>query len=192
MKYTKEQLQDIFSRGEQALKDYHLPTWDELPTIPLYMDQVVLLLNRYLSLFSAVANDDKAVTSTMINNYVKMKLIPAPIKKKYSRVHMAYLIIVCILKQTLSISVISQMLPPDLPEEEVESTYRAFVTNQSKAFNYVTEQINTVALPILNGAETGEERLNDLVLQVAVSANIFKLLTGWITDLQTTVAESDE
>ena len=87
---------------------------------------------------------------------------------------------------------ISKMLPPDLPEEEVESTYRAFVTNQSKAFNYVTEQINTVALPILNGAETGEERLNDLVLQVAVSANIFKLLTGWIADLQTTVAESDE
>lgn len=192
MKYTKEQLKNIFSRGEHALKDYHLPTWDELPTIPLYMDQVVLLLNRYLSLFSAVANDDKAVTSTMINNYVKMKLIPAPVKKKYSRTHMAYLLIVCILKQTLSISVISQMLPPDLSEEEIKNTYRSFVTNQSKAFNYVTEQINTVALPILNGAETGEDRLNDLVLQVAVSANIFKLLTGWIADLQNTVAESDE
>ncbi len=192
MKYTKEQLKDIFFRGEQALKEYHLPEWDELPAIPLYMDQVVLLLNRYLALFSAVANEDKLITSTMINNYVKMKLIPAPVKKKYSKVHMAYLIIVCILKQTLSISVISQMLPPDLSEPEVENTYSAFIKNQTKAFSYVTEQIKTVATPILNGAETGEERLNDLVLQVAVSANIFKLLTGWIADLQTTVTESEK
>ena len=192
MKYTKEQLKKIFAKGEHAIKEYSLPSWDELPTIPLYMDQVVLLLNQYLSLFSAVTNDDKLVTSTMINNYVKMKLIPAPVKKKYSRAHMAYLIIVCILKQTLSISVISQMLPPDLSEEEIESTYHAFVANQTKAFSYVTEQINTVALPILEGTETGEERLNDLVLQVAVSANIFKLLTGWIADLQNTVSESED
>ena len=192
MKYNKEQLADIFSRGEHILKEYHLPEWDELPAIPLYMDQVVLLLNQYLEIFSAVANDDKPVTSTMINNYVKMKIIPAPVKKKYSRVHMAYLIIVCILKQTLSISVISQMIPPDLSEEDIRSTYTSFVLNQTKAFSYVTEQIKNVALPILNGSETEEDRLNDLVLPVAVSANIFTLLTGWIADLQTTVAESDE
>ena len=192
MKYNKEQLADIFSRGEHILKEYHLPAWEELPTIPLYMDQVVLLLNQYLEIFAAVANDDKPVTSTMINNYVKLKIIPAPVKKKYSKVHMAYLIIVCILKQTLSISVISQMIPPDLSEDDIRTAYTSFVANQTKAFSYVTEQIKNVAVPILNGSETEEEdRLNDLVLQVAVSANIFKLLTGWIAELQNTVSESN-
>lgn len=184
MKYSQEKLTTIFSQGERLLKEYHLPVWDELPTIPLYMDQVVLLLNRYLEIFSAVSNEDKLITPTMINNYVKMRIIPAPVKKKYSRMHMAYLIIVCILKQTLSISTISQIIPPDLSEEELKSVYSSFVKNQTKAFAYVTEQIKTVAQPILL-CEDNEDRMDDLVLQVAVSANVFKLLTGWIAGMQT-------
>lgn len=185
MKYNKEQLKQTFAQSASVLTEYHLPHWEDLPAIPLYMDQVVLLLNRYLEIFSVVANEDKLITSTMINNYVKMKIIPAPVKKKYSTVHMAYLIMVCILKQTLSISVISQMIPADLTEEEIKAVYASFVKNHTKAFAYVTEQVKTVAMPILNGdASNNSERLDDLVLQVAVSANIFKLLTGWITELQ--------
>ncbi len=183
MNYNKEKLTTIFSEGEQLLKAYHLPDWDELPTIPLYMDQVVLLLNRYLEIFSAVSNEDKLITSTMINNYVKMRIIPAPIKKKYSKIHMAYLIIVCILKQTLSISTISQIIPPDLDENTIQSVYASFVKNQAKAFSYVTEQIKAVARPILL-EDSGNDRMNDLVMQVAVSANVFKLLTGWIANIQ--------
>ena len=40
MKYSKERLTEIFTEGERLLKEYHLPTWDELPTIELYMDPV--------------------------------------------------------------------------------------------------------------------------------------------------------
>jgi len=73
MKYSKERLTEIFTEGERLLKEYHLPTWDELPTIELYMDQVIILLSNYLGIFSAVSNDDKIITPTMINNYVKQK-----------------------------------------------------------------------------------------------------------------------
>ncbi|MBO5930509.1 MAG: DUF1836 domain-containing protein [Clostridia bacterium] len=184
MKYSKEQLTEIFSQSEQLLKEYHLPTWDELPTIDLYMDQVILLLTKYLEIFAAVSNDDKIITPTMINNYVKQKTIPAPVKKRYSKMHLAYLIIICILKQTLSISTISKIIPPDLAEDEVCAIYSSFVKNQAKAFTYVTEQTIAVAQPILSHSETNQDRMNDLVLQVAISSNIFKLLIGWITDLQ--------
>lgn len=184
MKYSKERLTEIFSEGERLLKEYHLPTWDELPTIELYMDQVIILLSKYLGIFSVVSNDDKIITPTMINNYVKQKIIPAPVKKKYSKMHLAYLIIVCILKQTLSISTISTIIPPDLNEEEITAVYESFVKNQAKAFTYVTEQITAVAQPILSLTENNQDRMNDLVLQVAVSANIFKLLTGWIAGMQ--------
>lgn len=81
MKYSKERLAEIFSDGERLLKEFQLPTWDELPIIDLYMDQVMILLSKHLSIFSAVSNDDKIITHTMINNYVKQKIIPAPIKK---------------------------------------------------------------------------------------------------------------
>lgn len=184
MKYSKEQLTEIFAQSEQLLKEYHLPTWDELPTIDLYMDQVILLLTKYLEIFAAVSNDDKIITPTMINNYVKQKTIPAPVKKRYSKMHLAYLIIICILKQTLSISTISKIIPPDLAEDEVCAIYSSFVKNQAKAFTYVTEQTIAVAQPILSHSETNQDRMNDLVLQVAISSNIFKLLIGWITDLQ--------
>ena len=184
MKYSKDRLTEIFSEGERLLKEYHLPTWDELPTIELYMDQVIILLSKYLGIFSAVSNDDRMITPTMINNYVKQKIIPAPVKKKYSKMHLAYLIIVCILKQTLSISMISKIIPPDLNEEEITAVYKSFVKNQAKAFTYVTEQITAVAQPILSLTENNQDRMNDLVLQVAISANIFKLLTGWIASMQ--------
>lgn len=183
MKYSKEQLTEIFSQSERLLKEYHLPTWDELPTIDLYMDQVILLLTKYLEIFGVVASD-KIITPTMINNYVKQKTIPAPVKKRYSKMHLAYLIIICILKQTLSISTISKIIPPDLAEDEVCAIYSSFVKNQAKAFTYVTEQTIAVAQPILSHAEPNQDRMNDLVLQVAISSNIFKLLIGWITDLQ--------
>lgn len=180
MKYSKEQLLRIFSESEHLLKEYHLPEWDDLPTIPLYMDQVVILLSEYLSIFAAVSNDDRFITATMVNNYVKMKIIPAPVKKKYSKMHLAYLIIVCILKQTLSISIISKIIPADMTEEELKAVYASFVKNHAKAFSFVTEQIQSVVKPVLSAQD--EDRSNDLVMQVAVSANIFKLITGWIAD----------
>jgi len=180
MIYTKEKLTEIFSEGEKYLKEFSLPAWEDFPSIELYMDQVVVLLNEYLSIFLA-AKTDMQITSTMINNYVKLKTIPAPVKKKYSKKHLAYLIMVCILKQTLSMSTISSIIPLDLNDDEIETIYRSFVKNHAKAYSYVSEQIYSVATRIFAEENEDQERLNDLVLQVAVSANIFKLMTDWIS-----------
>ena len=122
-------------------------------------------LERHLNTF-AMSSLDKQITSSMINNYVKQKIIPAPVKKKYSKMHLAYLIIICILKQSLSISSISKMIPSDLNEQEIMLVYTSFVKNHTKAFGYVTEQISAVAQPILSLADSNEDRMNDLVLQV--------------------------
>ena len=43
--------------------------------------------------------NDTIITHSMINNYVKLGIMPAPVKKKYSREHIAYLIIICCLIQ---------------------------------------------------------------------------------------------
>ena len=73
---------------EQA-SAFHCPRWEELPKLLLYMDQVILVLEETLSLF--VEEKENVVTSTMINNYVKHKVIPAPVKKKYEKEHLANL-----------------------------------------------------------------------------------------------------
>lgn len=108
MPHTKAALANKFDEWESYLGALKLPAWDELPTLELYMDQVVIVLNDYLGMYAA--GEDKTVTQAMINNYVKQKLIPPPVKKKYSRVHLALLMIICTLKQTLNISVVKEML----------------------------------------------------------------------------------
>lgn len=79
-----------------------LPAWDDLPAIPLYMDQVILYLTESLRLFQP-EGEPSLLTSSMINNYVKNGLIPHPEKKKYRKEHLAGLIVLCLLKQVLPI-----------------------------------------------------------------------------------------
>lgn len=78
------------------------PLWEDLPSIPLYMDQVILYLGESLKLFER-EEELSLLTSSMINNYVKNGLIPHPEKKKYTKEHLAGLMAVCMLKQVLSI-----------------------------------------------------------------------------------------
>lgn len=52
----------------------------EIPEIQLYMDQVLEFFEQNLSPLKRSA-DDPIFTKTMINNYVKAKVIDAPLKK---------------------------------------------------------------------------------------------------------------
>ena len=61
----------------------HIPRWEELPNIDLYLDQVVTLLEEYLGNF-ITNKEDKIITKTMINNYVKHGIITPPENKKYA------------------------------------------------------------------------------------------------------------
>lgn len=62
-------MQNNEERIEKIIK-HHLPRWNELPEIDLYLDQVVNYLEKYLGILSS-NDDDKIITKTMINNYVK-------------------------------------------------------------------------------------------------------------------------
>lgn len=183
MYLQKEKLEKTFSELKSNFASYSLPAWDELPDLPLYMDQVLAIMGKYLSIYYKAVGEGKAITSSMINNYVKLKIIPAPIKKKYTRSHLSYLLMICTLKQTLDMATIQKIIPSNLTDEEIQSVYTSFVNNQKKAFLYVTENLNAVAEPLIKNEGHKQERLNDLLLQVASSANIFKLLTENITKL---------
>ena len=157
----------------------HLPLWNELPDIELYMDQVISIISKYIT---PGGSTEKIITPAMISNYVRLGTIPAPIRKKYSRLHLAYLFMVCTLKQTLDMATIQRIVPTDLDETAVEQIYNSFVKNQNKAYGYITENVLSVAVPIFEKEGGNQDRLNDLLLQVAASANILKLLTEKLSD----------
>jgi len=94
---------------DEPLPKRHCPRWSELPELALYMDQVRIVLDDALTASSAPA-PAPAVTATMINNYVKQKLVAPADRKKYSREHVSRLILICTLKQVLSLSEITAVL----------------------------------------------------------------------------------
>ncbi len=85
------------------IKAYKAPRWDSLPDIDLYMDQVLVVLEKYLSVFKR-DKEEKIITAAMINNYVKQKITLPPVNKKYTRHHLAYLFTVCVLKNIMGLS----------------------------------------------------------------------------------------
>ena len=72
----------------EEIVNIDLPQWELLPDIGLYMDQVITLMDRTFS----PALPKGEMTKSMVNNYVKVGLIPRPVGKKYDREHLAMLL----------------------------------------------------------------------------------------------------
>ena len=65
--------------GSLSRIDYIKP--EEVPNIPLYMDQVTTFMDAQLA-SSKRYPEDKILTKTMINNYAKNDLLPPPLKEE--------------------------------------------------------------------------------------------------------------
>lgn len=105
----------------QEILNIDLPQWEMLPDIGLYMDQVVTLMDRTFS----PALPKGEMTKSMVNNYVKVGMIPRPVGKKYDREHLAMLLMICVFKQALSMESISRLLS-FLCEKDVRTGYDTF------------------------------------------------------------------
>ena len=84
-------------------------TYDRLPDIDLYMDQVI----EYLSRRCVSSRESDKISPAMINNYIKDGLLPRANDKKYNREHLAYLLMISRLKQTLSVKDTGHLLRAD-------------------------------------------------------------------------------
>ena len=118
-------------KKEINIDKFHIPRWNELPNIDLYLDQVVNLINSTLSPYIFLNNDEKkenvqVLTKTMINNYVKNNLIEAPEKKLYSKIQLAKLFVICILKQVYSMQDIKTLISIALENTTAEEKYDSF------------------------------------------------------------------
>lgn len=105
---------EALNEWAEELGAVHLPRWGELPTLSLYMDQVLLYINETLSFLNVEQTEPSAegsrkrgeqlLTAAMINNYVKQRFVPKPEKKRYQREQIACLIVYVLLKQVLPLT----------------------------------------------------------------------------------------
>lgn len=131
MKIIKD---EITEEMKKSIESFKLPRWSELPDFDLYMDQVLVFLERYMDTFGK-APKEKLITNSMINNYVKLGLIKAPTKKKYNKSHVAALIMITTLKKVLTIGEIKAAIINYNNQYGEEATYNMFCKEQEEALN---------------------------------------------------------
>ena len=171
---------------KRYLLEYDLPTWEEIPDIGLYMDQVISLLDTYFDYLAPDIKGNPFATKAMINNYVQAGVVPLSVKKRYYRTHLAYIIIVCLLKQSLSIGQISEALPVDLPEDELHRIYDRFVELRRQSAQYFCSEAREL-VAMLRGEDSKNDVLDignvdDLIIAVAIIGGYSVLLAQKLTD----------
>ena len=162
----------------EELNQFELTQYEKLPDIDLYMDQVITYLERQLMTFS-LSSMDKLITSSMINNYVKGEVIPAPNAKRYNKEHIALILEVCLLKKVLSISNIKEILDASYKDEDFTKTYNKFVTDVATSLHEVSD----LAKNKLDDIDTNDQKaLLNLALSLGLKANAYILVAERIID----------
>ena len=168
---------------------------EDIPNIDLYMDQVTTFMDKCLAQYKRY-DDDKVLTKTMINNYTKAKIFPAPVKKKYSRTHLMLLIMIYHLKSVLSIKDIGILFQSALKETNkakqermIESIYRGFISLQKQTITYLAGAAEGKPDESFYGKESilkysdDEEKRIMMTLALAIRANTEKQLAEKVLDL---------
>ncbi len=143
---------------------------EELPHIDLYMDQVTTFMEEKLKPVCRNPDEDKILTKTMINNYVKNNLMPPPDKKKYSREHMLLLIFIYYFKGLMSIGDIQTLMKPLTEQYFGEDKDFKLEDIYKEVFSMEKEEIDTLKKDVIkkfrkaentfgNAPEEGQEFL---------------------------------
>lgn len=133
------------------LENFHLPRLSEITNVGLYLEQTAKFINQSLALLN-----QPEITTSMISNYVKLKLIPNPQKKQYSNYHIALLVFISLAKTVISLDDIRYLLTIKNDRSAQERTYDLFCDlfdNYLKAIFGIDSQ---VIQPMINSSNEKE------------------------------------
>ena len=92
-------------RMAESVRGLRLPRYAEIPTVGLYLEQTIKYINSYLAPLGCLE-----LTGSMVSNYVKKGLIPAPVKKQYFPEQIGYLFFVALAKNLTSMENIDLLI----------------------------------------------------------------------------------
>ena len=175
MSYDTAYIEEKLRRWENYLQHFSLPDWDELPDTGLRMVEVVPYIRRCLNYLPEGLKDERLLTAAAVNNYVRLRAMPRPKARRYYRVHLAYLLMICTLKQSLSLAMIRRFLPCDLSEAEMRARYDTYAARYSRLTVAFARTGREIALPVLEGS-SGDEAARALVESACVVSSFSRLL----------------
>nr|WP_307993006.1 DUF1836 domain-containing protein [uncultured Niameybacter sp.] len=153
-KWLEDQVADLKLDEHMALED--------IPSLDLYMDQLITLFENNLS-HTKRYEDDKLLTKTMINNYTKDKVLMPAHKKKYTKDHIILMLLLYQFKSIISIGDIKDVFSilkeeDHLDSEKLTNLYKAYLSCKSKELTYFN-------MGIEKRVETVNEELEKLNIQ---------------------------
>lgn len=178
MDFDGKLIAEKLKRWENYLRKYRLPKWDFIPDIGLYMEQLIPLMREYLNYLPPDLMGESLITPAAVNNYVRKGIMPEPQKKRYYREHVAYLIIICTLKQSLPLSALERIIPADLDLVTLSEIYDAFVEQHAAAADAFLQQMSAYAPLDENGAfrPATPAETKSIILNAALTGGFSKLL----------------
>lgn len=128
---------DNISQLKEKLQQHRPVKWELIPDIPLYMDQLKLYMMRQLIDLSEEDN----LTSSMINNYSKMGILPRSQGKKYTKDHIAYLTDICLLKQILQVKEVDTLIKAGIDEKDIKDLYDITLSFLDEELSLVADEL---------------------------------------------------
>ncbi|MCR5116967.1 MAG: DUF1836 domain-containing protein [Lachnospiraceae bacterium] len=187
---------DLLNSIKESFKNIKHVKSEEIPDIDLYMDQVTTFLDEKLK--SSARNpkaEEKLVTKTMINNYAKTDVIPAPIRKKYSRDHIFLIIFVYYYKNFLQINDVKTLLDPIREnfldaggEFGIEDVYKEVFDNLEASFSKIEADVTKDYEEAMKSFEDAPKdmqeylKLFNLISKISTDIYVKKLLVEKMID----------
>ncbi len=132
MRYTCAMKNETIKRTAACAAGFALPRYRDLPDVGLYLDQTVQYVNGYFRSFPGVE-----LTSSMVSNYVKKGMISHPVRKKYTREHLASLIYIAVVKTILSLENIQALFAIQRAHYTAADAYDCFCDELENCLPYV-------------------------------------------------------
>ena len=93
------------SQMAEPIRGFRLPRYAEIPTVGVYLEQTIKYINSYLAPLGCME-----LTGSMVSNYVKKGLIPAPVRMQYFPEQISYLFFVAVAKNLMSMENIDLLI----------------------------------------------------------------------------------
>ena len=103
--YNNPMEKNMKSRMAEPIRGFRLPRYAEIPTVGLYLEQTIRYINAHLAPLGCME-----LTGSMVSNYVKKGLIPAPIRKQYFPEQISYLFFVAVAKNLMTMEHIDLLI----------------------------------------------------------------------------------
>ena len=150
---------------DKLMLDFIVP--EDIPNEEMFMEQVTTFMEKHLKA-NLRNEEEKTLTKAMINNYTKNKLMPPPVKKRYSREHLICLMYIYYMKNVMSISDIQKMMEPlmsdDMTDEKLYEIYKkTFEMEKAEYFNIEDSVIEASRITEKRLPKSEDERLNKML-----------------------------